>query len=209
MGPEDEVEPGRRSGEEDEHPFAAFVERHQHGLINYLTHLTRSRERAEEIAQDAFVRVYLKVGTLRDEQRMTPYLFRTATNLVVSEVRRERRWRDLVPLLTAVQPSSAPPADRPLLVEEIQQKVAAALQRVPLKFRAPLVLFEIEEWPHDAIARALGCRVGTVKSRIWRARKLMRVELEPWWVGGNNDGRRYSTGPAAAAPSDSLAAIQV
>jgi len=176
MEPADDVALIRRIREGDEEAFTIFVERHQHSLINYLTHLTRSRERAEEIAQDAFVRLYGSVSRCRDEQRLTPYLFRIATNLVVSEVRREQRWKRILPMLTAMQPRTAPPSDRPMVTEEIQRKVAAALEQVPVKFRAPLVLYEVEGWAYDVIARALGCRVGTVKSRMWYCRrKLLAV----------------------------------
>ena len=189
--------------------FEAFVEEHQHSLINYVTHLTRSRERAEEIAQDAFVRFYRNMARCRDNERLTPYLFRIATNLVVTQIRRERRWKSILPLFTVMQPQSAPASDRPLMTEEIQRKVTAALEQLPLKFRAPLVLFEIEEWSYDAIAKALDCRIGTVKSRISRARKLMRVQLESWWIGGSNDGRTDWQGPAATAARNGIATLQV
>ncbi|MDQ6800726.1 MAG: RNA polymerase sigma factor [Acidobacteriota bacterium] len=189
--------------------FEAFVAENQHSLINYVTHLTRSRERAEEIAQDAFVRFYRNMERCRDDERLTPYLFRIATNLVVTQIRREQRWKRILPLLTVSQPRSAPPSDRPLMTDEIQRKVTAALEQLPLKFRAPLVLFEIEEWSYDAIARALDCRIGTVKSRISRARKLMRVQLESWWIGGNDDGRTGWQGPAATAANSGIATLQV
>jgi RNA polymerase sigma-70 factor, ECF subfamily len=189
--------------------FEAFVEENQHSLINYVTHLTRSRERAEEIAQDAFVRFYRNMDRCRDDERLTPYLFRIATNLVVTQIRREQRWKRILPLFTVLQPSSAPPSDRALMTDEIQKKVTAALEQLPLKFRAPLVLFEIEEWSYDAIAKALDCRIGTVKSRISRARKLMRVQLESWWIGGRDDGRTDWQGPAATAASSGIATLQV
>jgi RNA polymerase sigma-70 factor (ECF subfamily) len=196
-----------RDGDED--AFAIFVDRHKDSLVNYLTHLTRSRERAEEVAQDAFVRFYRNASKCRDQERLTPYLFRIATNLVVTQIRRERRWKSLLPRLIALQPRSAPPADRPLLTEEIQRKVTEALEQLPLKFRAPLVLFEIEEWSYDEISRAIGCRVGTVKSRISRARALMRVQLESWWIGGNHDGRRNWQRHATAAADNGIASLQV
>ncbi len=189
--------------------FATFVEQHQNSLINYLTHLTRSRERAEEFAQDAFVRFYRNLSKCRDEERLTPYLFRIATNLVVTQIRRERRWRSLVPRWIALQPRSAPPADRPMLTDEIQKKVTAALEQLPLKFRAPLVLYEIEEWSYEQISRAIGCRIGTVKSRISRARALMRAQLESWWIGGNHDGRRYWQRHATPAADSGVASLQV
>jgi len=210
MEPADDGALLKRIRDGDEDAFTIFLERHQHSLINYLTHLTRSRQRAEEIAQDAFVRLYENAWRCRDEERLTPYLFRIATNAVVSEIRRERRWKRIVPTLTAIQPSSAPAPDRPMLTEEIQRKVAAALEQLPVEFRAPLVLYEIEEWAYAAIARALGCRIGTVKSRIFRARRMMRVQLESWWIGGNDDdGRRTWRDPETTPANGSLAAIRV
>ena len=209
MEPADDGALLKRIQNGDEDAFTVFLERHQHSLINYLTHLTRSRQRAEEIAQDAFVRLYENAWRCRDEQRLTPYLFRIATNAVVSEVRRERRWKRIVPTLAAIQPSSAPATDRPMLTEEIQRKVTAALEQLPVEFRAPLVLYEIEEWAYEAIARALGCRIGTVKSRIFRARRMMRIQLESWWIGGNDDGRRTWRDPEATPASGSLATLQI
>ncbi len=199
----------KRIREGDEDAFAIFVDRHKDSLVNYLTHLTRSRERAEEVAQDAFVRFYRNASKCRDQERLTPYLFRIATNLVVTQIRRDRRWKSILPRLIALQPRSAPPADRPLLTEEIQRKVTEALEQLPLKFRAPLVLYEIEEWSYDEISRAIGCRIGTVKSRISRARALMRVQLESWWIGGNHDGRRYWQRHATAAADNGIASLQV
>ena len=189
--------------------FTAFVERHKDSLVNYLTHMMRSHERAEELAQEAFVRFYRSGWTTRTDEQLAPYLFRTATNLAISQIRRERLWQRIVPSILAHEPRSAPSADRPLLTQEIQSQVAAALERLPVKFRAPLVLFEIEEWSYEQIAETLACAIGTVKSRISRARALMRRELEPWWIGGNHDGqRRWNCAPATAA-SDDIASVRI
>ncbi|HLJ75277.1 MAG TPA: sigma factor-like helix-turn-helix DNA-binding protein, partial [Thermoanaerobaculia bacterium] len=118
------------------------------------------------------------------------------------------RWKLLLPMLTAAQPKHEPARD-PLIANEIQSKVAAALERLPIKFRAPLVLYEIEEWAYQEIADALGCRIGTVKSRISRARALLRAELETWWIGGDHDRERNWRCDAAAAARDGVASIHV
>jgi RNA polymerase sigma-70 factor (ECF subfamily) len=206
MEPENDGALIRRAREGDEDAFASFVDRYKDSLINYLTHLTRTRDRAEEIAQDAFVRFYGSASKCRDEERLGPYLFRIATNLTVTQMRRERRWKLLLPRLMAFEPGTAPPADRPMFTAEIQQQVAAALERLPIKFRAPLVLMEIEEWSCKEISRALGCRIGTVKSRISRGKALMRAQLESWWIGGN-DERRHWQCHAATAASDGGASL--
>jgi RNA polymerase sigma-70 factor (ECF subfamily) len=175
----------------DEEAFAAIVERYKNPLVNYLTHLVRSRERAEDVAQEAFVRLYRNAERYRDTEKLAPYLFRIATNHTISEMRREKRWRLLMPRLVAGSPSVAPPADTALMSDEVQRKVAAALEQLPIKFRAPLALYEIEEWSYDDIARALGCRMGTIKSRIARARELMRRQLAGWWIGGKDHDERH------------------
>lgn len=188
-----------RGGDED--AFGTIVDRYKDSLVNYLTHLVRSRERAEEVAQDAFVRLYRSASQYKEQERLGPYLFRIATNLVVTEARRQKRWTLLLPRLHASSRTSAPPADAPVLADEIQRQVHAALERLPVKYRAPLVLFELEEWSYEEIGKALEIRSGTVKSRISRARDLMRRHLAPWWIGDNSHERnraaRLDASPAA------------
>src|SRR4029079_12392756 len=104
--------------------------------------------------------------------------------------------------------SSAPP-DANVLSDEIQRQVSAALEKLPLKYRAPLVLFEIEEWSYDEIAAALAVRTGTVKSRISRARELLRRQLAPWWTGGTHDRNRTGQLHARVAAREGIARIQV
>jgi len=194
----------------DEAAFGEIVDRYKDSLINYLTHLIRSRDRAEEIAQDAFVRLYRSAANYREREKLGPYLFRIATNLTVSEIRRERRWNLLLPRLNASTSPSIPPPDANLITNEIQRQVAAALEKLPVKYRAPLVLFEIEEWSYDEIATALSLRTGTVKSRISRARELMRKQLAPWWTGGNaHERNRTGQLHARVAAREGIARIHV
>jgi RNA polymerase sigma-70 factor (ECF subfamily) len=187
--------------EGDDDAFADIVDRYKDGLVNYLTHLVRSRERAEEVAQDAFVRLYRNAAKYQEQERLGPYLFRIATNVVVTEARRQKRWNLLLPRLHASSRKSAPPADMPVLADEIQRQVTAALERLPVKYRAPLVLFELEEWSYEEIAKTLEIASGTVKSRISRARELMRRHLAPWWIGDKSHERdraaRLDATPAA------------
>jgi RNA polymerase sigma-70 factor, ECF subfamily len=198
----------QRIREGDDDAFGEIVDRYKDPLVNYLTHLVRSRDRAEEIAQDAFVRLYRNAAKYRDQERLGPYLFRIATNLVVTEARRQKRWSLLLPRLHASSKHSAPPADVPVLADEIQRQVTSALERLPLKYRAPLVLFEIEEWSYDEISKSLEIASGTVKSRISRARELMRRHLAPWWIGENNHERdRAARLDATPAPREGIARI--
>ncbi len=194
----------------DENAFSEIVDRYKDSLVNYLTHLVRSRDRAEEIAQDSFVRLYRSAANYREREKLGPYLFRIATNLTVTEIRRERRWNLLLPRFKASSTASIPSPDANLITDEIQQQVAAALEKLPLKYRAPLVLYEIEEWSYEEIAAALSLRNGTVKSRISRARELMRRQLAPWWTGGKTHDRdRTGHMHARVAASEGIARIHV
>lgn len=182
----------QRVREGDDDAFAEIVDRYKDSLVNYLTHLVRSRDRAEEVAQDAFVRLYRNAAKYKQQERLGPYLFRIATNLIVTEIRREKRWSLLLPRLNASTRQSEPAPDTNLLTTEIQKQVSAAIEQLPMQYRAPLVLFEIEEWSYDDIAKALDIPCGTVKSRISRARDMLRRHLAPWWTGGETHERRNS-----------------
>lgn len=172
----------------DREAFARLVERHKDPLVAYLARLTGSPDRAQDLVQEAFLRVFQWAERYRERGQFTAWLYRIATNLVRSEARRERRWSLLTPELAREASAPVEPgAPRSLLRRQMHERLVEALGRLPLDLRAPLVLFEIEGWPQGEIARVLGCREGTVKSRIHRARKRLRDELAPYrddWQGG-------------------------
>lgn len=166
----------------DHGAFETIVERYRRQLVNYLTHMTGNRERAEDYAQEAFVRLYEVSGRYEERGKLAPYLFRIATNLVRSDARRSLRWRTLLPMMPSNGNGAAP--SRALLEDELRAKVGAAIAALPLPFRAPLVLREMEEWSYQEIASALSCDEGTIKSRIHRARQRLKEQLAPYWNGG-------------------------
>lgn len=174
-----------RARQGDHDAFSILVERHKDALVNYLTHLCRDHGRAEEIAQDAFVRLYRAGGRYQDREVLGPLLFRIATNTFRSEERRSRRWARLLMLVSTDEPQFESP-QKVLLQDEICNLVSDALASLPLPYRAALVLREIEGWSHQEIGEALGCRIGTVKSRIARGRELLRQILSPYWNGVNH-----------------------
>lgn len=191
-----------RAGNGDPDAFAILVDRHKDSLVNYLTHLCLDHSRAEEIAQEAFVKLYRAAARYGDRESLAPLLFRIATNHYRSEERRGRRWSRLLTLVSRSEPPVESP-QKALLEHEVRQKVSEALERLPLPYRATLVLREIEGWSHQQIAEALGCRIGTVKSRIARGRKLLRQMLAPYW-NGEDHGTGHREGLAVAPPERRL-----
>ena len=174
---------GVKRGDRD--AFGCLVERWKDPLVRYLARLTGQLDSAEDLAQEAFLRLYRSAAGYREQGRLAPYLFRIATNLLRSQERRRRRWRLLEPLVrSASHDEEVAAGERHVLAGELQRQVQRHLAALPMHYRSALVLFEIEGWSQEAIAELLGCRPGTVKSRIHRARALLRDALEPYWNGG-------------------------
>lgn len=174
--------------EGDREAFARLVDRYKDPLVNYLTRLAGCRSRAEDLAQEAFLRVFQRAADYDEQGKLQAFLYRVATNLLRSEERRARRWRLLEPFLangsTNGHHAAWAPAAEPVLAREVREQVAAAVTALPLRFRVPLVLFEVEGWSYADIARQVGCREGTVKSRIHRSKLRLRRRLEPYWNHG-------------------------
>jgi RNA polymerase sigma-70 factor (ECF subfamily) len=173
-----------RVREGDREAFADLVDRHKDAVVNYLTRLTGDRDRAEDLGQETFLRLFRSARDYAEQGYLRAYLYRIATNLVRSEGRREKRLRLLMPFLPRNgdhQPEAATPG---LLRQELHGQVSKAVASLPLRYRVPLVLHEIEGWSYVDIAQELGCREGTVKSRIHRGRQHLKARLEPYWKGG-------------------------
>lgn len=162
----------------DAEGIGRLVERHRDRLVRYLARLTGDPARAEELAQETFVRVWLAAGRYREEGRFEAYLFRIGTRLARSEERRRRRHA-LAIARGWLAGATLEPAEEPrrLEAEEESARLAAALAALPLRFRAPLLLFVVEERSLDEVGRILGLRVATVKTRIHRARRRLQALL--------------------------------
>ncbi len=170
----------RRAREGDRVAFGELVERYRDGLVNYLARMSGNLDDAQDLAQEAFVRLFQAAATYREQGQLQAFLYRIATNLLRSQRRKARR-RKWVPFEGQRDKSSADPSPQDAaLGAEMVLRVDQALREIPERFRAPLVLHVIEEWPLARIAETLGCRLGTVKSRISRARRdLRRLLAEP------------------------------
>ena len=163
--------------------FGQLVDRYQNRLFHSLLHMLGSAEDAQDAAQDAFVHAFEKLGTYRGQSQFYSWLFRIAFNTAVSAKRRTRRMsvslearRDV----SGQEPSDLNPSSEPSFAMDVsdrQRIVQQALAELSEEFRTALVLKEIDGMSYDEIADVLQVPLGTVRSRIHRARLELREKL--------------------------------
>jgi RNA polymerase sigma-70 factor, ECF subfamily len=180
-----------RAAQDDEKAFTELVRRFQGRVINLVSRVLNDRECADDLAQEVFVRVYVHRRNYRHGSRFSTWLFTIAANLAKNEIRRrvrKRNWFSLDALQEMLKDSAiqlADPAEgreSTLEREQLQAAVGRAIATVPEKYRLALVLRDIEGLPYEEIAQVLGIPGGTVRSRINRARGMLKRKLQPLLV---------------------------
>ena len=168
----------------DRKAFAEIVDRYKDRVLNYLTRLTGCRDRAEDLGQETFLRVFRSADRYEERGQLAALIFRIATNLVRTEERRERRARFFSFDFEKKDERTTPSPQGDVLRDEALGRLSSAVAELPMHYRVPLVLHEVEGWTVPRIAEALECREGTIKSRISRGRQRLRETLAPYWNGG-------------------------
>lgn len=152
--------------------FAGIVRRWQGPLVNMAWRYTRDRGRAEELAQDAFLRAWRGLGTWRGESSFSTWLFALAANVYRNDLKRVPVA--YVAMDAAPEPSGPAAQDEELAVRSREDAVRRAVLALPLRYREPVLLYYFHEKDVAAAARTLGLPEGTVKARLARARALLR-----------------------------------
>lgn len=175
----------------DLNAFDILVERHQNRIFNVCYWMLGNRDEAADASQDAFVRAYRSLANFRGDSAFGTWLHRIAVNASIDATQRRKRapvlYSDLTPNgedeREDPEPdaSTQPPRDPSLLAlrEEKRAAVRQALASLPEHYRVVLVLFDIEGYSYEDIGHTLELPLGTVKSRISRARQSLRERLEP------------------------------
>jgi len=172
----------------DESAFAEIVHRYQNPIVNYLYRFLNDYEEAVDLAQETFVRVYFAIDRYHSGFAFSTYIYRIATNLAISEIRKRKR-RKLLSLTglfqsdAEVQTEFQPKDERSLpdedLVDDEQSRVIAkAIAALPEKYRVPIILRDVDGHSYEEIAEIMELGLGTTKSRISRARGLLKEKLK-------------------------------
>ena len=173
--------------------FDEIVTRYKDGIYNYVRRMISNPEDVEDLAQEVFVRAFSSIKKFRRESNLRTWLYRIATNLCVDKY---RRWglekKILTPIERDEENEYAEPAERnsdPLRAcerKELQAVVKDALVKLPDKLRAVVLLYDMEGMSYSEIAETLRCPVGTVKSRLFKARMELRGLLKPYFLDGTS-----------------------
>ena len=174
---------------DDARAFTELVRRYQTRVVHLVSRLLNDREVSEDIAQEVFVRVHLHRRNYRTGSKFSTWLFTIAANLAKNEMRRRKRrrnWTSLDEMQETLKDASLQFADRranrqeDLEREQLSGVVGDAIATLPDRYRIALVLRDIEGLAYEEIGLALKIPGGTVRSRINRARLMLKRKLEPW-----------------------------
>lgn len=170
----------------DVRAFEELVGKYQQGIINHAYSMFMNREDALDMAQETLIKAYNGIASFNRQSSFKTWLYRIATNVCLDELRRRKRRANTISLTAEdgdgvvaeldVADASADPADaaeQAFLRGEIEQ----AIGQLDTEYRTAIVLREVEGMDYNEIAKTMGCSLGTVKSRISRARAQLREKL--------------------------------
>lgn len=170
---------------EGEHAaFEELVRRYQTQVFNLAYRILGDRTDALDVSQEVFILLFRKLGTFRSESRFSTWLYRVATNACRDYTRKKRynlslssRTDEDMPDWEEMLPGDQENPDDLLISAELQDRVRKAIRQLPIKFREVIFLHDIEGYNYKEIAEMLGISLGTVKSRLNRARHRLAQEL--------------------------------
>jgi len=159
--------------------FRLLVLRYQRPLFRFLGMLGHTPDAAEDLAQQTFLRVFRSLPAFDARQsRFSTWLFTIARRLAANERQRaHRRHEHDAPELENESPAAGVTAADPAVTAELRRRLVAAIAALPAALRSTFILSEVTELSLDEVAALEGCALGTVKSRIHRAREHLRLAL--------------------------------
>jgi RNA polymerase sigma-70 factor (ECF subfamily) len=176
-GPPDEVMV-RRAASGDVRAFGILVERHRGAVLRAAARLVGADD-AEDVAQDAFLRAFHRLPSLRRADAFRPWLLGIVRNAALDTLQRRRRFEAGDQPEDAPEPAHERTPARLLEEEERRARLGRKLQGLKVEHRLVLTLRDIEGWTYDEIAVATGMPIGTVKGRLHRARAEL-IDVLRW-----------------------------
>lgn len=169
-----------------------LVKKHQRSVSSLLYQLAPDWSDTSDLAQEVFIRVYRGIHSLRNPKTFRSWLNQIVVNLFYDELRRRPRRLPTLSIDAPIEsengesdlvreiPDPSLKPDEKSLVQELDQVIKKAMEGLPEQFRTAIVLRELQGLSYEEISEAIGCELGTVKSRIARARGRLQEILSPY-----------------------------
>jgi len=166
--------------------FKALVERHQNKILNLAHRTLGDRQRAEDIAQETFLKVWQAASTYQQKSKYTTWLYRITVNLCLNEIKSRQRWswlgylhlsRTSDQIEAERQIDRSPTAEELVIAEELSHQIAKALQSLPENQRIALILRRYDGLSYQEISSVLGCSVPAVEALLVRAKRAVQTSL--------------------------------
>jgi len=167
--------------------FDLLVRKYQHKVLGVVSRYVNDWAEAQDVAQEAFIRAFRAIANFRGESAFYTWLYKIATNTaknyLVAQGRRppgdDLQVDDAQHLESAAKLKDSATPERELMREEVERTVFEAVEALPEELRAAITLREVDGLSYEEIASAMNCPIGTVRSRIFRARDAIDQRLRP------------------------------
>ncbi len=165
----------------DRKAFDELYAKYKRPIVNFAYRMIGNRQTAEEIAQETFIRVYMKIAHFDTRGKVSSWIYAIASNLAKNELRDRKYFHDIpletpvaggdraVSLWQVIADGHARP-DQEIQAREREESIQKVLDSIPLRYRDVLVLCDIQGLSYEEVSGVLGCPVGTIASRLSRAR---------------------------------------
>ncbi|MFP6886005.1 MAG: sigma-70 family RNA polymerase sigma factor [Opitutales bacterium] len=169
--------------------FDSLTIKYRQRLLSVIYNMTSNREDAADLTQEAFVKAFRSIGKFKGKSSFFTWLYRIGVNVTLSHLQKNkaRRFFSFENLSEEVNQETAfevlasrSKTERPTLLNELQEKLNEALQKLSNKHRTIVVLFEIEGLSHKQIAEIMKCSEGTVRSRLHYAKQQLQAYLSDY-----------------------------
>lgn len=173
----------RRAKEGDRSAFSTLVRLHQKRIYRLVYRFCRDHDTADELAQETFVKAYMALDSFREEYRFSGWISTIATNLALNHIRRHKKQIStedypLEEIIADSNPGTNP--DQALANKEVMLRLEEEVDKLPPDYKAVFVLRMHEDLSYEEIAKKLGIEMGTVMSRLFRARSRLKKALEEY-----------------------------
>lgn len=189
-----------RARKGDQAAFEQLVRRHQRYVFNVAYRVLGDAAEAEDVTQEAFVRAWRGLAGFREQARFTTWLYRITHNLCLNRLPKLRRELLQVEPLEDILDDAAPTPPDLLEAQEQMALLHAELERMPEKYRLVLSLRYLQHLSYEEIATALSIPLGTIKTHIHRARRLLADRVREWDEGPQRAFPKPSN-PVQSSPS--------